>query len=160
TVQGNFIGTNAAGNGALGNTGAGVMAVTGSSNNMVIGNTIANNAAGVSLDAGISGWAIQSNVIAANGKSATPGNSGVINGGGQGNAIRANSIYGNAFLGIDLGNDGVTLNNTAGHSGANLFQNFPALTSGSTNAGSFTVGGTLSSSPNTTYTLDFFANAA
>jgi parallel beta-helix repeat protein len=160
TVQGNLIGTNAAGTGALGNTGPGVLAVTGSSNNMVIGNTIANNAAGVSLDASVWGWAIQSNVIAANGKSAAPGNSGVIIGGGQSDAIRANAIYGNAYLGIDLGNDGVTLNNTAGHSGANRFQNFPTLTSASTTGGNFTVGGTLSSSPYTTYTLDFFANAA
>jgi hypothetical protein len=154
TVQGNFIGTNAAG------TGAGVLAVTGSNNNQVLNNTIANNTAGVSLDASVGGWTIQSNVIALNGHSATPGNSGVIIGGGQSNAIRANSIYGNAFLGIDLGNDGVTLNNTAGHTGANLFQNFPVLTSASTTGGNFTVGGTLSSSPNTTYALDFFANAA
>src|SRR5205085_2184210 len=83
-----------------------VLATGGSNNNQVLGNTIAHNAAGVNLDASISGWLIQSNVITANGRSAAPGNSGVIIAGGQGNAVRGNAIYANAYLGIDLGNDG------------------------------------------------------
>jgi hypothetical protein len=103
---------------------------------------------------------IQNNVIANNGHSAAPGNSGVIVVGGQGNVIRGNSIYGNAFLGIDLGDDGVTLNNSQGHSGANRFQNFPVLTGVATAGGNATVQGTLSSTPNTTFVLDFFASAA
>jgi hypothetical protein len=157
-VQGNLIGTSVTG-AALGNTDAGVSAVTNSDNDQLLGNTIDANTAGVSLDASISGWLIQGNVIANNGYSASPGNSGVIIAGGQGNGVRGNDIYGNAFLGIDLGNDGVTLNNSEGHSGPNNFQNFPVLTSVSTQNGSATVQGILTSTPNTAFTLDFFANS-
>src|SRR5262249_25062830 len=54
---------------------------------------------------------------------------------GTGNTIRGNSIFGNAItsesnfffgtssLGIDLGSDGVTLNDSQGHSGPNNWQN-------------------------------------
>ena len=40
------------------------------------------------------------------------------------NSILSNSIYANGSLGIDLGNDGVTPNNS-GPNGPNLFQNYP-----------------------------------
>ena len=47
---------------------------------------------------------------------------------GTGNEIRFNSIFSNTGLGIDLGGDGVTLNNSAGHTGPNNYQNFPVIT--------------------------------
>jgi hypothetical protein len=66
-------------------------------------------------------------------------------------------------LGIDLGRDGVTLNDSAGHtaSGANYFQNFPVLTSAFTNGTTTTITGTFSEAaePNTVIALDFYANA-
>ena len=70
-----------------------------------------------------------------------------------------NSIFSNMGLGIDLGDDGVTLNNSLGHSGPNNYQNFPVLTSVTTGPSGTTIVGSLSSSANTTYTIQFFANA-
>ncbi len=48
---------------------------------------------------------------------------------GTGNEIRLNSIFSSTGLGIDLGGDGVTLNNSVGHTGPNDYQNFPVITS-------------------------------
>jgi hypothetical protein len=66
-------------------------------------------------------------------------------------------------LGIDLGRDGVTLNDSAGHtaSGANYFQNFPVLNSAFTNGTGTTITGSFSEAaePNTVIALDFYANA-
>jgi len=122
-VQGNFIGTTANGQAPLGNDGAGVAIYSGLNN--VIGwdrydngraNTIANNTgAGVEVETGNSS-------------------------GGTGNIIRANSIYSNGGLGIDLvpevlnlgsqAADGVTPNDDKDpDTGANNLQNFPVITS-------------------------------
>ncbi len=94
-IDGNLIGTNLSGTGPLGNTGPGVEIVNGSSNNSVggtgtgAGNTIAfNSRAGVVVGSYSGDPAI-------------------------GNAILSNAISGNGALGIDLGNDGVTLNTRA-----------------------------------------------
>jgi len=80
-----------------------------------------------------------------------------------------NSIFSNTVLGIDLGADGVTANDSSDvDEGANLRQNFPELlSSGSVNAapaatGSIspaaltTVRGSFNSVPNSTFTLQFF----
>ena len=50
---------------------------------------------------------------------------------GLDDAILGNSIFANTGLGIDLDDDGVTLNDSVGHSDhqANHHQNFPALSS-------------------------------
>ncbi|HMB03892.1 MAG TPA: right-handed parallel beta-helix repeat-containing protein, partial [Isosphaeraceae bacterium] len=76
------------------------------------------------------------------------------------NAILSNSIFSNAGLGIDLGSNGPTRNDSSGHAGPNHFQNFPDLTSVDASGGTTTVTGTLNSAPSTTYTIQFFANAA
>jgi hypothetical protein len=73
--------------------------------------------------------------------------------GGSGDSIRGNSIHDNADLGIDLGGDGVTPNTLNGAT------NFPVLSAAYAGA-STSVAGTLNSAPNTTFTLDFYANAA
>ena len=76
-----------------------------------------------------------------------------------GNSILENSIFANAKLGIDLGDDGVTLNDAAGHSGPNLFQDFPVLTSALSDSGTTTITGSISEAANTTYRIEFFSTA-
>src|SRR6185437_10491596 len=140
TVLSNFIGTDASGTANLGNAFDGVFIV--GSNNVI----------------GLPG---QGNVIAYNGALGPQFGSGVDIGSfvGIDNAIRGNSIFGNSFLGIDLGADGVkpNSNNPADHQGANNLQNYPVLSSASVASGSATINGTLSASANSTYTIDFFS---
>jgi Ca2+-binding RTX toxin-like protein len=138
TLQGNFIGTQANGTSPLGNSSLGVFIATGASNN-AIGGTVAG----------------QGNTIANN------GNIGVGLDSGTGNRIQNNSIFGNAGLGIDLGNNGITANDPGDpDTGANNLQNFPVLTTATVGAGSVTVAGTFNSIPSNTFTLQFFANTA
>jgi hypothetical protein len=94
--------------------------------------------------------------------------SGVIVMSGTGNQISQNAISLNRGLGIDLGGDGVTPNDTNDvDSGPNNLQNFPLITSASITAvyshgivsGYFAkVGGTLQSTPNSTFRIELFAN--
>ncbi|MGP0067962.1 MAG: Ig-like domain repeat protein [Isosphaeraceae bacterium] len=134
-VAGNFVGTDVNGNPIPGATTGSGIDVEGDSNDQIGGsptlaNTIANNLHGV-----------------------------VVSGASTGVSIRANRIFDNGpGLGIDLGGDGVTLNNShAGQPGPNNWQNFPVLSTAV--AGSATrVIGTLNSTPNSTFTLDFYAN--
>ena len=100
------------------------------------------------------------NVIAYNGGTGV----GVPNNPGSpvnGIAILSNSIFANAALGIELGLDGVTLNHLVGsNSGPNNDQNFPVLNVAARQGSSvnFTIKGSLTSTPSTTFTLQFFAN--
>lgn len=73
-------------------------------------------------------------------------------------SIRGNSIDGNADLGIDLANDGVTANAAAGmpRTGPNLQLNHPVITH--VERGSTRVVGTYAGAANQTYVLDFFIN--
>src|SRR5262249_11172712 len=59
---------------------------------------------------------------------------------------------------IDLGNDGVTLNDSKGHSGPNLFQDFPMLTTINSKGGTTTISGTLDSSANQTFHIELYSN--
>jgi hypothetical protein len=77
------------------------------------------------------------------------------------NGILSNTIFSNGRLGIDLGSDGVTLNTPGGpHTGPNLLENFPAITSANVSGGSTTIMGTLDGAPNMNFTIQFFASAA
>jgi CSLREA domain-containing protein len=137
-VQGNFIGIDATGRAALGNIPFGVIIDT-AFNNTVGGTT---NAA--------------SNVISANTLAGV-----MLFSDATGNRIQGNSIFSNGGLGIDLNNDGVTLNDVGdGDAGPNNLQNFPVLSEVSTSGGSTTIRGSLNSRPNTTFTLEFFTNSA
>jgi Bacterial Ig domain len=138
-IQGNFIGTDKTGTRNLGNVGDGVL--TGVSINTIGGTT---------PDAG--------NVIGFNGGTGVgvpePVNR---------IAILSNSIFANAKLGIDLGLDGVTLNHLVGsNSGPNNDQNFPMLSVAARqgNDVKLAIKGSLTSTPSTTFTLQFFANPA
>ena len=66
--------------------------------------------------------------------------------GATGNAILGNAIFANANLGIELLH------------GANHDQAAPVITSATTDNTSITVTGTLTTTPNTTFTLEFFAS--
>lgn len=134
-VQGNFIGTQADGVSPLGNASHGL---TGG-NNTTIG--------GVTPGAG--------NIIAFN------GGDGIFISTGTGSAILHNSIFSNTGLGIDLDPDGVTANDACdGDAGANNLQNYPVLSSATATGSSVLIQGTLNSIANTTFTIEFFTNAA
>jgi hypothetical protein len=142
-VRGNFIGVAADGVTPLGNGGDGIVADGPAA---FIGGTLSG----------------QANVIAYNG-----GNGVTVAidpnevGSGQKTSVRGNAIYGNAKLGIDLGNDGVTANDPADPDiGANTLQNFPMITAASSDGAATLVSGSFNSTPGATYTLDFYSAPA
>ncbi len=139
SIQGNFIGTGAAGIEALGNGSAGIQLSTDAANNIIGGlggggNTIAfNGTEGVVL----------LNVV-----------------GNVGNQILGNQVFENGSLGIDLGADGPTPNDPQDGDGSpNNFQNYPVLETATRVSGGTQVTGTFNSTPNSTFTLEFFSNA-
>jgi hypothetical protein len=146
-VLGNFIGTNAAGTGALGNGREGVRIQSGAFNN-IIGTT--------APGAG--------NIIAFNGADPSQGGSGVhvVSDAGNGNLISGNSIFLNKTLGIDLDSQtsGVTANDDLdGDSGPNDLQNFPVIVNATYSAAYGTqIGYSLSSKANTKYTVEVFVS--
>src|SRR5206468_1666339 len=86
---------------------------------------------------------------------------GVLVSSGTGNVISSNSITANTGLGIDLGALGVTANDpNDGDTGPNNLQNYPVLASAILNAGTTAVVGTLNSTANTQFRVEFFANTA
>ena len=130
-VQGNYIGLNISGTGALANGSHGVQLFGGSGQNIGgtepgAGNRIAFN----------SGDGISSN-------------------GSLGGAILSNSIFGNRGLGIDSGNNDVD------QRGPNDYQRFPTITSVATSGGETTISGTLrtrSDGGNASFRIQFFAS--
>lgn len=85
------------------------------------------------------------------------GGAGVAIIGATGNRVQQNSMHSNAGLGIDLNVDGPTPNDPLDiDSGANDLQNHPVLTFTSALGINFTVGGTLHSTPNTSFEIDFY----
>jgi hypothetical protein len=143
-VQGNFVGVDASHTLALPNTGIGIR-VTSSptpASPSVIGSSTPGGPGG--------------NLIAFN------GGQGLVVSSGTRNTIRGNSIHDNFALGISLLNGAVNPTaNDAGDAdtGPNDMQNFP-LVSSVTYGANTTVSGLLSSTPNTTFDLDFYSNAA
>ncbi|MCA9058952.1 MAG: hypothetical protein KDA85_10640, partial [Planctomycetaceae bacterium] len=80
---------------------------------------------------------------------------------GDGVSILGNSIDGSSGLAIDIGNAGVTLNDSGdGDTGANNLQNFPVLTNALAAGSTFTVSGSLNTEANKTYRIEFFASAS
>jgi titin len=133
-VEGNYIGTDVSGAAALGN-GIGVLITGGASGNTIGAVTAgAGNVIAYSSGAG----------VVVTGTSST------------GNAIRGNSIHDNGGIGIDLGGDGVTLNDSAGHVGPNNYQNFPTPYLALAIPGGVAVAGFLNSTPGASFTLDFY----
>jgi hypothetical protein len=173
----------APGNVISGNVGIGLDLFAGTSNTLIEGNVIGADSTGtVPLGNSLSGISISGsgntvggtdpnahNVIAFNG---TDGNVGSTQGHGIGiannstfvqNTLLGNSIFSNSALGIDLGFDGVTLNDAGDDdTGPNNLQNFPIITSVSIpdDNSSVTISGTLESKSTTTFRLEFFSNPA
>jgi CSLREA domain-containing protein/uncharacterized repeat protein (TIGR01451 family) len=143
-VRGTVIGTKIGGATALANTGNGV-------------EFIGNAARFLHAEIGDTADPAQQNVIAFNqgaGVAVTVGSHVRVNG--------FNSIFGNTGLGIDLGPTGSTPNDACDvDSGANDLQNFPVLTSASTNGvSSTTITGTLNSVASESFRIELFANPA
>jgi T5SS/PEP-CTERM-associated repeat protein len=129
-IQNNFIGTDITGTNFLGNGLDGVYAVFCFSNTIQSNVIAGNHSRGVNLDSGVAALGMLGNLI-----------------------------YGNASLGIDLGSNGRS-DNDAGDSdgGANLLQNFPIISGVALDGGFATLSGTLNSSTNAVYRLEFFSN--
>jgi hypothetical protein len=186
-VQGNLIGTDVTGAAPLGNAGNGVLIHSASANrvggaaagagnlisgngadgvfltdgdtreNVVAGNFIGTDATGTA-PLGNGGNGVQLNSASDNtigGTAAGAGNLIAFNGGdgvlvdtGTGNATRRNSLFANGNRGIELVH------------GGNHDQEFPELSSATSAGGVTTVTGALHSAPDTTFTVELFANAA
>jgi hypothetical protein len=100
------------------------------------------------------------NIVAFNGPTAESEREGIEVLGGTGNSIRGNSIFSNGRVGIDLDGGDVTPNDVGdGDSGANNRQNFPIITSVTSDATQTTISGTLNSTANTILILDFYGNS-
>jgi hypothetical protein len=133
-IQGNHIGTDVTGSNPLGNVADGITIFT---SNFSVGGTASGAGNTISFNGG-------------NGISVVSG---------AGNSILTNAIISNSGLGVDLGNNGVTLNDSGdGDTGSNNLQNYPVLTLASPSSGGTIVQGTFNSTLSATFRLEFFAN--
>ena len=110
----------------------------------------------------VTGMTIQTNTIAGNGANGVK-----VGPTSTQNSILGNRIRNNGQIGIDLlaagatSSDGVTPNDDDdSDDGGNGLQNFPELTSATASGGTLTVTGTLTSTPSTTFRVEFFSNDA
>ncbi|MEA2464917.1 MAG: trimeric autotransporter adhesin, partial [Acidobacteriota bacterium] len=154
------------GNVISGNLNSGVTLI-GQSNQ---GTTVIQNVIGLAADRttplgnGVDGVTILSSGISVVRNTIAYNRFGVIVAGGNHlrNSIRLNSIFSNREHGISLGGVSPVPNDPddldAGF--ANDMQNYPVLTSAVWNAGTLTVTGTLDSTPNTPFDIDFYSNTA
>ena len=130
-LGGNYIGTNES-DSDLGNGGSGVHIASSANNNFIEANTIANNTG--------DGVTVTSTAI------------------GVGNIIWENSMHSNDGLGIDLGDDGVTANDTGDvDSGPNFLQNFPTNITFATRDDVASVSFTLEVTVSRRYIVDFYS---
>jgi hypothetical protein len=159
TVTGNVIGSTSMDfdTGALSGNHGDAIGLMGTSSGNHIGGTAAGqgNTLSYSQGAGVSIY-----------RQSDPAQSGI------NNAIRGNSMHDNGIAGIDLTEEarvigfdlfsgfGPTANDSAGHIGPNHYQNFPVMGPSSRNAitGDVTLRGSLSGAPNSTFSIDLFAN--
>ncbi len=140
-LQGNYIGLDASGTRNFGNLRDGVM-IAGGATATIIGGTTAASA----------------NVIRANGAAGIA----VADTTSTGNAFLGNSIAVNTGLGIDLGTTGTDANDPGdADAGANDLQNSPTLSrAGTDRVGSIEIAGTVDSTPNTDFRVEFFGSGS
>ena len=185
-VQGNYIGTNSAGNAVIGG-GTGVFGHAYAHDNVIDGNLISgmqkfgvlvfndahsfeikNNRIGLAatsdanLGNGQKGIELQSNnTYIHHNRVANNGSDGVRVKKGNNNRISQNEIFNNRTFGINLGTDAFSPNdNGDGDGGPNGLQNFPTLNSAEHDGTTLTIKGNLNSRPNARFTLEFFQNPA
>jgi len=140
-VRMNFIGTNPAMDVDLGNKGIGVAFLNDAHDNV------------------IGGKAKTANVIAGNGGPMSGG--GIVMLSGVRNAVRANAIFANEPLNVDLGNDGVGAEDAGDADlGPNTLQNAPQLLNASRSADGLALNGRLHSTPKSKFVVDLFLSAA
>ena len=144
-ILGNLIGTKANGIAGLGNGGNGISFTGGGSAFNTIGGTQAGDA----------------NTIAFNGGDGVQ----ITATAGPSTSIRGNAIFSNGSaannLGIDLGADGITTNDaTDSDTGPNNLQNFPVITLVQVTGSTRTINGTLNSTPNSVFTIDFYQSSS
>ena len=140
----------------------------GGANNVIQGNRIGtditgtlpipNGSFGINLSSTRDNVIGPGNVIAFNGRDGINSQGFEVN-----NRITANSIFANGGgaqdLGIDLGVNGANANDPGDtDDGPNRLQNYPILTDVTTSLAGITLQGFLSSAPNTSYAVEFFAN--
>lgn len=182
-VQGNWIGTNSAGNAVVSVSGTGVDLMTYAHDNVIDGNVISghkdfgifvfldatrteikNNRIGIS-PFGDSSFGNQVRAIELQSDDNFIHNNRIghnVKGGirvksGQGNRFSQNEIFENGTLGINLGTDAFSPNdNGDGDGGANGLQNFPTIGSALFNGGSLNISGNLNSRPNARFTVELF----
>ncbi len=175
-VRGNYIGTNPAGTTAIGNSEA--INLTGSRNCSIISNVISGNFSGIVVFGNfglpvqnnpVQNNLIQNNIIGLDASGANPlgnGLQGILIGyGATGNRLTGNRIFANGRLGIKVINS-VGYDHTQpllndpqdADVGANHLQNYPVLTFANTVNGTTSVSGILGSTPNSTFTLEFFSS--
>jgi hypothetical protein len=141
--------------------------VAGQMNTNVLANFIGVTPGGVALGNKLNGIAVSQasnnfiggagagNTIASNGRNGVD----IIS--GTENLITQNSISNSTKIGIDLGDNGVTLNTPgAPHAGANDLQNFPVIQSAVATAQGTTVTLSLNSTPGHTFSIELFSSAA
>ena len=77
-----------------------------------------------------------------------------------GNSISGNSIYNHGWMGLHLGSgSGPTPNDLGdGDTGSNNLQNYPVLFAATTNGAQVQIAGSLNSTANTAFRIEFFAN--
>jgi len=158
--------TTGAGNVISSNTSVGI--ILAGSGNFVWGNFIGTDET-ETVDLGNGGSGIEIGIVDDNqvGALSTGAGNAILHNGGNGISviglcsgisILSNRINSNAGLGIDLDADGTTSNDPGdGDTGANGRQNFPVLDSAVSRSVT-RVFGSLNSSPNTAYVLQFFSN--
>ena len=170
-ASGNTIGGTSGGRNFIsGNTNEGLtISDSGTNANIVVGNSIgttpggavvANSGNGISIFGGPQNNVIGGTAVGAANSISGNGGAGIaIYNASTANRISGNSITANNGLGIDFWNDGVTANDMGdGDTGPNNLQNFPVLNSAAVGVGT-TISWTLNSTPNTTFRVEFFANA-
>ena len=180
TVDGNFIGTNAAGNTAVPNTATGIYVVGGASDNVVSNNVVSGNGVGfgygiVIADTGSDDNVVQGNLIGTRPDGGALGNAfaGVAMWGGtQDNIVFENRIAHNASIGVALYDPTTTghtfrMNSISNHGfagiaigGSNHSQAAPSLTSAVAGGTGIAVSGSLASTPNSAFRIEFFASSA
>lgn len=159
TVDGNIIGLNAAGNGALGNGLSGIAATSGADFNMVTNNTLSSNGNdGLTIVESINTDAVGNRIglNSSGGGSFGNGRAGIAVTGStsKNNTFSMNLIANNTGLGIDLGLDGVTANDPGDvDAGPNDLENKPVITNVDT-AG--VVSGTINGAASRNFRLEFY----